>query len=236
MPFQGSVKNLGRILRAGHVDRGLNPLGTCQCPGDGSTDILCRHDARVDNFQGTFFGQKATSQGLFAFQAAVEFFDAERYNAAGSLQDNILFGKLVYGQAEGGRRIGALIADTLDTLGLRGAVLEAGLEFEVGVGGARLSTGQRQKLGIARALLKRAELIILNETTSALDPSAQDRLAEKILDARGRRGIVWIVNRVTMASKFDRVIVMDEGRLSEQGSFDELDKDGTALRGLLESA
>jgi len=169
-------------------------------------------------------------------QGAVEFFDAERYNAAGSLQDNILFGKLVYGQAEGGRRIGALIADTLDTLGLRGAVLEAGLEFEVGVGGARLSTGQRQKLGIARALLKRAELIILNETTSALDPSAQDRLAEKILDARGRRGVVWIVNRVTMASKFDRVIVMDEGRLSEQGSFDELDKDGTALRGLLESA
>lgn len=167
---------------------------------------------------------------------AVEFFDPERYNAAASLQDNILFGKLVYGQAEGGRRIGALIADTLDTLGLRGAVLEAGLEFEVGVGGARLSTGQRQKLGIARALLKRAELIVLNETTSALDPSAQDRLAEKILEARGRRGVVWIVNRVTMASKFDRVIVLDEGRLAEQGSFDELDKDGTALRGLLESA
>lgn len=167
---------------------------------------------------------------------AVEFFDPERYNAAASLQDNILFGKLVYGQAEGGRRIGALIADTLDTLGLRGAVLEAGLEFEVGVGGARLSTGQRQKLGIARALLKRAELIVLNETTSALDPSAQDRLAEKILEACGRRGVVWIVNRVTMASKFDRVIVLDEGRLAEQGSFDELDKDGTALRGLLESA
>ena len=169
-------------------------------------------------------------------QGAVEFFDPERYNAAGSLQDNILFGKLVYGQAEGGRRIGALIADTLDKLGLRGAVLEAGLEFEVGVGGARLSTGQRQKLGIARALLKRSELIILNETTSALDPSAQDRLAEKILEARGRRGVVWIVNRVTMASKFDRVIVLEEGRLAEQGSFDELDKDGTALRSLLESA
>lgn len=169
-------------------------------------------------------------------RGAVEFFDPERYNATASLQDNILFGKLVYGQAEGGKRIGALIAETLDNLGLRGAVLEAGLEFQVGVGGSRLSTGQRQKLGIARALLKRADLMILSESTSALDPSAQDRLAEKVLEARERRGIVWIVNRAGMASKFDRVIVLDDGRVAEDGAYGELDKDGTALRGLLESA
>ena len=169
-------------------------------------------------------------------RGAVEFFDPEGYNAAGSLQDNILLGKLVYGQAEGGKRIGALIADTLDKLGLRGAVLEAGLEFQVGVGGARLSTGQRQKVGIARALLKQSEMIVLNESTSALDPSAQDRLAENILNARDRRGVVWIVNRVGMTSRFDRVIVLDDGRLAEDGTYVELDQDGTALRGLLESA
>lgn len=166
---------------------------------------------------------------------SVEFFDPERYNATASLQDNILFGKLVYGQAEGGKRIGALIAETLDKLGLRGAVLEAGLEFEVGVGGARLSSGQRQKLGIARALLKRSDMIILSEATSALDPSAQDRLTDRVLEAREKRGIVWIVNRVAMASKFDRVVVLDDGRVAEEGSYDELDKDGTALRGLLEN-
>ena len=183
-----------------------------------------------------------TAREIFAeklpeeLQGAVEFFDAERYNAAASLQDNILFGKLVYGQAEGGKRIGALIADTLDNLGLRGAVLEAGLEFEVGVGGARLSTAQRQKLGIARALLKHPDVLILNESTSALDPSAQDRLAEKVLEARERKGVIWIVNRVPMASKFDRVIVLDDGRLAEEGSYADLDKEGTALRGLLESA
>jgi ABC-type multidrug transport system fused ATPase/permease subunit len=73
----------------------------------------------------------------------------------------------------------------------------------VGVGGSRLSTGQRQKLGIARALLKRADLMILSESTSALDPLAQDRLAEKVLEARERRGIVWIVNRAGMASRLE---------------------------------
>ena len=116
-------------------------------------------------------------------RGSVEFFEPEKYNAAGSLQDNILFGKLVYGQAEGMRRIGGLIAETLDNLGLRGAVLEAGLEFQVGVGGSRLSSGQRQRLGIARALLKRADIMVLNESTSALDPSAQDRIAGKVLEA-----------------------------------------------------
>ncbi|MDE0781257.1 MAG: ABC transporter transmembrane domain-containing protein [Alphaproteobacteria bacterium] len=169
-------------------------------------------------------------------KGAVEFFDPEGYNAAGSLQDNILLGKLVYGQAGAGKRIGALIADTLDNLGLRGAVLEAGLEFQVGVGGARLSSGQRQKVGLARALLKQSDMIVLSESTSALDPSAQDRLAANILKARDGQGVVWIVNRVSMASKFDRVIVLDDGRVAEDGTYVELDKDGTALRGLLESA
>ena len=169
-------------------------------------------------------------------QGAVEFFDPERYNASASLQDNILFGKLVYGQAEGSKRIGGLIADTLDNLGLRGAVLEAGLEFQVGVGGARLSSGQRQKLGLARALLKRPEVLVLNESTSALDPSAQDRLAEKVLAAREGRGVVWIVNRVSMASKFDRVLVLSDGRLAEEGRYAELDTEGSTMRELLESA
>jgi putative ABC transport system ATP-binding protein len=167
---------------------------------------------------------------------AVEFFDPEKYNAAGSLQDNILFGKLVYGQAEGSRRIGALIAETLDSLGLRGAVLEAGLEFEVGVAGSRLSSGQRQRLGIARALLKRADVIVLNESTSALDPSAQDRISERVLAAREGRGVVWVANRVAMASKFARVVVLSDGQLAEDGTYDELNQEGTALHELLQSA
>jgi len=54
--------------------------------------------------------------------------------------------------------------------------------------------------------------------------------------ARENQGVVWIVNRVAMAAKFERVIVLDDGRLAEQGTFEELDKDGTALRGLLETA
>ncbi len=169
-------------------------------------------------------------------RGGVEFFEPEKYNAAGSLQDNILFGKLVYGQAEGMRRIGGLVAETLDNLGLRGAVLEAGLEFQVGVGGSRLSSGQRQRMGIARALLKRADIMVLNESTSALDPAAQDRLATKVLEARGGQGVIWVANRASIASKFARVAVLSEGQMAEQGTYDELNKEGTALHELLQSS
>lgn len=169
-------------------------------------------------------------------RSAIEFFDAETYNAAAPLQDNILFGKMAYGQAEGPHRVGALIAETLDNLNLRGSVMEAGLEFQVGVGGGRLSTVQRQKLSLARALLKRPDLLVANEATSAMDPTVQDRIAETILKLRDGKGVIWIVNRVSMAAKFDKVIVFAEGRVKEQGRYEDLNRDGTALYEMLRSA
>ena len=123
---------------------------------------------------------------------------------------------------EGPSRVGALIAETLDDLQLRGSVMEAGLEFQVGVGGGRLSTVQRQKLALARALLKRPDLLIANEASSSMDPVVQDRIAESVLRARDGKGVVWIVNRAPMAAKFDSVVVFAEGRIAEQGTHTEL--------------
>ncbi|MEK9660400.1 MAG: hypothetical protein VW644_01470 [Alphaproteobacteria bacterium] len=167
---------------------------------------------------------------------SVEFFDEERYNAAASLQDNILFGKVVYGQAGADVRIAGMISQTLDDLGLRGSVLEAGLAFEVGVGGGRLTSAQRQKLGIVRALLKRPDLLVLNEATSAQDPSVQDRIARNLLAERDGQGIVWVVNRPSLAAQFAEVAVLDDGRIVETGSYADLDREGTALRQLLEAS
>ncbi|HKU46381.1 MAG TPA: ABC transporter ATP-binding protein, partial [Burkholderiales bacterium] len=77
---------------------------------------------------------------------AIEFFDASRYNSAATLADNILFGKIVTGQAEAGTRITALVRELLDELGLRPLVVTIGLDYHVGVGGARLSVADRQKV------------------------------------------------------------------------------------------
>ena len=169
------------------------------------------------------------------YRVAVEFFNADDFNAAASLQDNILFGKLAYGQARGAERVGEIIADVIDDLNLRTAVMEVGLSFHVGIGGGRLSSTQRQKLGIARAVLKRPDILILNEATASLDGAAQTAVLAGLRQEFEGRGLVWAVHRPSMARDFDRVFVMKSGRVVEQGIFAELDREGTVLHELVQA-
>ncbi len=166
---------------------------------------------------------------------AVEFFDSERYNAAATLQDNILFGKVIYGQAQSQTRIAAMITETLDALDLTEAVMEAGLEYHVGVAGSRLSGAQRQKLGFARSIIKRPDMLVVNEGITALDSTAQSQVLKAVLKAFEGKGVIWALHRPSYAKYFDRVVVMRGGRIVEQGRFDDLNKSGTALHDLLQT-
>src|SRR3546814_9931578 len=105
--------------------------------------------------------------------AAVAFYRADAYNAAASLQDNILFGRLAFGRAGAEQIIGDALAEVLDELQLRETVIEVGLDFNVGIGGARLNSVQRQKLALARALLTRPDLLVVTEALSVRDGGGQ---------------------------------------------------------------
>jgi len=157
---------------------------------------------------------------------SVAFFSADAYNAAASLQDNILFGKIAYGQADSGLRIGRIIGEVLDDLELRSTVIEVGLDFEVGIAGAKLSAVQRQKIGIARALLRRPDILILNDAAAAFDAPSQRRLVEATLAAMEGRTVIWTTQRPDVARMFQTIAVMRGGRLAETGSPDELDQEG----------
>jgi putative ABC transport system ATP-binding protein len=160
---------------------------------------------------------------------AVEFYRPDKYNAAGSLQDNILFGRLAYGKAHAEEIVGRAMTEVLDGLGLRQTVLAVGLDYQVGVGGRRLTGIQRQKLAIARALLKQPDLLIINEATAVMDGATQSRLGERILEARRGRGVVWTLQRAAWARHFDRVLVMQAGRQVGEGTFEDLNEPGSAL-------
>ena len=164
---------------------------------------------------------------------AVELFDPARYNTAASLQDNILFGKIVTGQAEAGPRIGALLRQVLDELGMRPLVVRIGLDYEVGVGGARLAATERQKIAIARAMLKRPAVLILDQAAAVLDPASQVRVLDGVLAQRKGGGVFWVLQRNDLAGRFGHALVMERGRLVEHGAVAALKAGGGALHKLL---
>ncbi|MCP4769505.1 MAG: ABC transporter ATP-binding protein [Gammaproteobacteria bacterium] len=163
----------------------------------------------------------------------IEFFDEASYNPRISIQDNILFGKLAYGQAHAQQKINNLIADVVESLDLRNDIIEAGLHYEVGVAGGRLSAIQRQKLGLARVLLKAPDMLVVNEALSSLDPSSERRLIENVRSAMAQKGILWILGRVQLAEQFDTVMVMERGKLLDKGSFAEMQQGNEHFQHLL---
>lgn len=95
--------------------------------------------------------------------------------------------------------------------------LPQGYDTVVGERGIRLSGGQRQRLAIARALLRRAPVLILDEATSALDSRSELDVQAAILDLAGGRTVLAVAHRLSTLMRFDRVVVVEDGRVVEDG-------------------
>jgi ATP-binding cassette, subfamily B, bacterial len=104
--------------------------------------------------------------------------------------------------------------------------LPQGLDTYLGEGGARLSGGQRQRIAIARALLRDAPLLLLDEATSALDAESERLVQDALEHLMEGRTTVVIAHRLATVRKADRIIVMDQGRIVEQGDHASLSKAG----------
>lgn len=144
---------------------------------------------------------------------AIEFFDPTLYNAAASVQDNILFGKIAYGEAEGPDTVGRLVDEVVEELGLTGDIVAAGLDFQVGIGGSRMSSTQRQKIAIARALAKTPDILILNAAADAMDSRTRTALVGNVL-AAAPGGVVWTLSDAGEAEAFDRIVEVAQGRVA----------------------
>ncbi|MBI1210237.1 MAG: ATP-binding cassette domain-containing protein [Alphaproteobacteria bacterium] len=143
----------------------------------------------------------------------IEFYSPDHYNAAANLQDNILFGRISYGIAEAGTRVNAVMRDVLDRLDVRDVIIDAGLAYGAGAAGKRLTPAQRQKLGLARALIKNADFLVLNSVVSGLDDQQKSDIVDRVLAYRRGRGTVWVLTKDDLAPRFDRVVTFDHGRV-----------------------
>ena len=100
--------------------------------------------------------------------------------------------------------------------------LPAGYNSPVGERGGHLSVGQRQRIGIARAFLKNAPILLLDEPTSALDPTTEAAIMETIKDLMHGRTTLIVTHRLATIHGVDRIVVLEHGRMVEQGSGAEL--------------
>jgi ABC-type transport system involved in cytochrome bd biosynthesis fused ATPase/permease subunit len=148
--------------------------------------------------------------------SSVAFFEPDAYNEAASVQDNVLFGKVAYGAAQAPVRIAALIRSLLEEAGLRERIIEVGLSFQCGPGGGRLSVAQRQKLVLARAILRRPTLLVLHDAATAIDAAEQSELVERILAAMEGRTVIWSLARADLAGLFGMTLALDKGRLVDE--------------------
>lgn len=134
----------------------------------------------------------------------------------GSIRDNIMMGN-PKASTEAFEKV-------LDDAGIREMVerLPKGLETLVGEGGARLSGGERQRISIARALLKDANILLVDEATAALDAENQAIIAETLAKLRGTRTLVVIAHQLSTIQMADKIIVLDQGEISEEGTHEAL--------------
>jgi putative ABC transport system ATP-binding protein len=143
--------------------------------------------------------------------------DPDEINPYASLQDNILFGRIVDGRAGAVDRVSALLREILEELSLAYVVLERGLKYEIGSGGRRLSLSQRQQLGLARVLIRRPDFLIVNRGLNALDNRTVEKVVRGILDMAksnaGGFGVLWITSVESHAPLFDRVLKLSRGTL-----------------------
>ncbi len=99
-----------------------------------------------------------------------------------------------------------------------------GIETKVGETGVKLSGGQRQRLAIARALLKQTKIIMFDESTSSLDNFAQSHIQQSIEEMKGKHTVVIVAHRLSTVKNVDKIFFLDEGKIVDEGTFDELFK------------
>jgi ATP-binding cassette subfamily B multidrug efflux pump len=166
-------------------------------------------------------GQDISEVAQDSLRAAIGLVSQDTSLLHRSVRDNIRYGRPEAGEAAIVAAVTAakaegFIPDLVDRKG------RTGLDAHVGERGVKLSGGQRQRIAIARVILKDAPILVLDEATSALDSEVEAAIQDSLTDLMAGKTVIAIAHRLSTIAAMDRLIVMDQGRISEQGSHEEL--------------
>ena len=149
-------------------------------------------------------------------RSAIATFDENAWNDRITLRANLLMGRLALQRANAEARINALIREELDGLGLYHDVLCLAMNIKAGIGGQALPVSARQCLLLARSLVKRPDILVVNDALNALDRETRERIRRHVLELLPDLTLVWIESEVPNISDFDEVLVLRDGRIEKR--------------------
>ena len=164
----------------------------------------------------TIDGYNLCDVSLDSLKKNLAFVDQETFLFSGSIRDNIRYGMLDADDQAIAEAARQAYADEFINK------LPGGYDTTIGDRGIRLSGGQRQRLCVARALLKDAPILILDEATSALDTESEAMVQKALVNLMKNRTTLVIAHRLSTIMHADRIIVLDQGRVVETGTHQEL--------------
>lgn len=200
-----------------HVPPG-GTLGIIGRTGSGKSTLATLIPRLFDVSSGRILvdGVDVREWDLHALRSAIGFVPQDPFLFSSSIEANIGFGRDVVSAAEMTRLVemAGLDADL--------AEFPHGMETQVGERGVTMSGGQKQRLTIARAIARDPRILILDDALSSVDSATEKRILDELDEVMKGRSTIIVSHRVTSMEKADRIAVIDDGRIAELGSHDEL--------------
>ncbi len=220
-----ALDDVSLTIRAGESVALVGPSGS----GKTTVTRLLLRLLDLESGQILLDGQNLREYTLNASRSAIALVPQQPQLFTGSILENVRLARPDATEAQVWRALEA--ANLSEEI----HAMPRGLETMLGEAGSGISGGQAQRLSIARALLLEAPIIVLDEPTSALDAHSEAAVKRTLELLRGTRTVIVIAHRLTTVESVDRIVVLELGRVIEEGSHLELIGAGGAYAGLLEA-
>ncbi|MEP3295197.1 MAG: ABC transporter ATP-binding protein, partial [Pseudoruegeria sp.] len=214
---RGGLSNINLTLKAGEK------IGLVGRSGAGKSTLVKLLLRFYDTEAGEILidGQPISEVTQDSLRAAIGMVQQDSALMHRSVRDNILYGRPEASEAE--VTSAAARAEATEFINeLQDPQGRMGYEAQVGERGVKLSGGQRQRITLARVILKNAPILVLDEATSALDSEIEAAIQETLYGMMEGKTVIAIAHRLSTVAEMDRIIVMDNGQIAEEGSHDEL--------------